>query len=257
MLQTSNTRCYADDSTCDTFYTGQANIPRAEVEERRLQLVSEIETSLEQVSEWGRRNLVQFNPSKTQVCAFTAKKTPFSVAPCFQKTSLNITKSIGILGVDITNEVQFRGHLESKAKLAAKKLGVLNKAGRYFTSGHRLLLYKAQVRPHVEYCSHLWAGAPQYQLHPFDSIQRRAIRIVDDPKLTDDLEPLSIRRDVGSLCVFYRLYNGECSEELFDMTNVSHVKANPYLGQRPEVAKGRITFLPPRPRLPLSDLPSL
>ncbi|CAH2092460.1 unnamed protein product [Euphydryas editha] len=96
-------------------------------------------------------------------------------------------------------------------------LGVLNRAGRYFTSGHRLLLYKAQVRPHVEYCSHLWAGAPQYQLQPLDSIQRRAVRIVNDPILTDGLEPLSIRRDVGSLCVLYRLYNGECSEELFDM----------------------------------------
>ncbi|XP_063378525.1 uncharacterized protein LOC134665481, partial [Cydia fagiglandana] len=80
-----------------------------------------------------------------------------------------------------------------------------------------LLLYKAQVQPHMEYCSYLWSGAPQYQLLPLDSIQRRAVRIVGDPELTDGLEPLSLRRDVGSLCMFYRLYNGECSEELFDL----------------------------------------
>ncbi|MBF2463471.1 reverse transcriptase family protein, partial [Listeria welshimeri] len=77
MLQTSNMHCYADDSTGDAIYTGRANIPRSEVEEYRKKLVLEIETSLEQVSEWGRQNLVLFNPSKTQVCAFTAKKTPF------------------------------------------------------------------------------------------------------------------------------------------------------------------------------------
>ena len=101
--------------------------------------------------------------------------------------------------------------------MASKKLGVLNKAKQCFTPGHRLLLYKAQVRPHMEYCSHLWAGAPQYQLLPLDSIQRRAIRIVDDPLLTNGLDHLSLRRDVGSLCVLYRLYYGECSEELFNL----------------------------------------
>lgn len=137
--------------------------------------------------------------------------------PRFQNIPLTISTSIGILGVEISNQVLFGDHLEGKAKLASKKLGVLNKAKRYFTSGHRLLLYKAQVRPHMEYCSHLWAGAPQYQLLPLDSIQRRATRIVDDPLLTHGLDTLSLRRDVSSLCVFYRLYNGKCSEELFSL----------------------------------------
>lgn len=51
MLQTTNIRCHADGSTGDAFYTGRANITRAVAEEKRLQLVSETETSLEQVSE--------------------------------------------------------------------------------------------------------------------------------------------------------------------------------------------------------------
>ena len=63
-----------------------------------------------------------------------------------------------------------------------------------------MLLYKAQA-----------------QVHPLDSVQRRAVRIVDDPILTSKLEPLDVRRDSGSLFVFYRLYNGECPEELFDL----------------------------------------
>ena len=183
--------------------------------------MSDIEHSLERVSEWGKRNLVEFNPSKTQVCAFTTKKFPFVVAPHFRNTPLSISKSIGILGVDISSDVQFRSHLENKVKLASRKLGVLNRAKQYFTSRQRLLLYKSQVRPHVEYCSHIWAGAPRYQLNPFDSVQRRAVRIVDDPDLTNGLEHLSLRRDIGSLCVFYRLYNGECSKELFDLVPTS------------------------------------
>ncbi|CAK1584849.1 unnamed protein product [Parnassius mnemosyne] len=217
MLLTGSIHCYADDSTGDALYTGRANISRENVAEYRDKLVSEVESLLNKVSDWGRLNLVQFNPQKTQVCAFTAKKNPFVVSPQFQGTPLAASASIGILGVDISNSVQFRGHLEGKAKLASKKLGVLSRARQYFMPAHRLQLYKAQVRPHMEYCSHLWAGAPQCQLLPLDRIQRRAIRIVNDRVLSDRLDTLALRRDVASLCVFYRIYHGECSEELFGL----------------------------------------
>ncbi|CAK1578575.1 unnamed protein product [Parnassius mnemosyne] len=155
--------------------------------------------------------------NKTQVCAFTAKKNPFVVSPQFQGTPLAASASIGILGVDISNSVQFRGHLEGKAKLASEKLGVLSRARQYFMPAHRLQLYKAQFQPHMEYCSHLWAGAPQCQLLPLDRIQRRAVRIDDDRVLSDRLNTLALRRDVASLYVFYRIYHGECSEELFGL----------------------------------------
>lgn len=187
------------------------------LEESRERLVSEMEGTLNRISDWGRQNLVQFNPHKTQVCAFTAKKAPFAVAPTFQNTAMPISKSLEILGVEVSSDVQFHSHLMDKAKLAAKKLGVLNRAKRYFTPRQLLLLYKAQVRPHMEYCCHLWAGAPAYQLAPLDSIQRRAVRIIEDPRQSSRVEPLSLRRDFASLCVFYRLYNGLCSEELFDV----------------------------------------
>lgn len=212
ILTIGSIHCYADDSTVDTFYTGRANIPRSRLEESRIRLVSELETKLARVSDWGRQNLVQFNPTKTQVCAFTAKKTPFAVAPQFLDTPLTISETIGVLGVDISSDVHYRSHLEVKAKLASKKLGVLNRAKSYFTSGQRLQLYKAQVRPHMEYRSHLWAGAPVCQLAPFDAVQRRAVRLVDDADLTNGIESLSLRRDFASLCVFYRLRNGECSK---------------------------------------------
>ncbi|CAK1592510.1 unnamed protein product [Parnassius mnemosyne] len=131
MLLTGNIHCYADESTGDALYTGRANISRKNVTEYRNKLVSEVESLLEKVSDWGRLNLVQFNPQKTQVCAFTAKKNPFVVSPQFQGTPLLASASIGILEVDISSDVQFRGHLQEKAKLASKKLGVLSRAGRH------------------------------------------------------------------------------------------------------------------------------
>ena len=73
------------------------------------------------------------------------------------------------------------------------------------------------IPPHIEYCSHLWAGAPQYQLEPFDRIQRRAVAIIGDTVIYERLNTLALRRDVASLCVLYRIYHGECPRELFEL----------------------------------------
>ncbi|CAF4940653.1 unnamed protein product [Pieris macdunnoughi] len=45
------------------------------------------------------------------------------------------------------------------------RLGVLSKERRYFTPGHRLQLYKAQIWPHMEYCFHLWGLPSTSSLH--------------------------------------------------------------------------------------------
>ena len=142
---------------------------------------------------------------------FNHKKIPFVVLSVFQSTLLIAAPSLSTLGFSVSSDCQYHDYLESKAKLAPKKLGVINRARQYFTPKHQLALYRVQVRPHMEYCSHLWAGAPQYQLDPYDRIQRRAVRIVGDPMFCAGLDKLALRRDVFSLCVLYRIYHGEYS----------------------------------------------
>ena len=45
---------------------------------------------------------------------------------------------------------------------------------------HLVTLYKAQIRPCLEYGSHLWRGASQYSLATLDPIHKRDIRLIDD-----------------------------------------------------------------------------
>nr|CAH7749024.1 unnamed protein product [Callosobruchus chinensis] len=79
---------------------------------------------------------------------------------------------------------------------------------------HTLSLYKAQIRPSLEYCSHIWRAAARTTLSILDPVQRRAIRHIGDPTLTCHLQPLSHRRAVSDLSLFYRYSNGFCSSEL-------------------------------------------
>ena len=76
-----------------------------------------------------------------------------------------------------------------------------------------LYLYKSTIHPCMEYCCHIWAGAPSCYLDLLDKLQKRICRIVR-PSLAASLEPLAHRRNVASLSLFYRYYFGRCSSEL-------------------------------------------
>ena len=47
-----------------------------------------------------------------------------------------------------------------------------------------------------------------------DRVESKAIHLIGGPSLTLTLDPLSLRRKVASLSLFYRYYFGHCSDEL-------------------------------------------
>ena len=85
-----------------------------------------------------------------------------------------------------------------------KKLGVLFRCKQYFNSAQLFKLYTGFIRPCLEYCSHIWGSSPYTSL--LDRIESKAIRLIGDPSLTSTLDPLSLRRKVASLSLFYRYF---------------------------------------------------
>ena len=65
----------------------------------------------------------------------------------------------------------------------------------------------------MEYCCHVWAGAPSCYLELLDKLQKRICRTFG-PSLAASLEPLAHCQNVASLSLFYRYYFGRCSSEL-------------------------------------------
>ena len=122
--------------------------------------------------------------------------------------------SLTILGVSVASDLSWNEHISSVAKSAAKKIGSLFRSKRFFKPLHLLTLYKAQIRPCLEYGSHLWRGASKYSHATPDTVQKRAIRLIDISSLTDSLDSLAHRRNVSALSLYYRYYHGMCSGEL-------------------------------------------
>ena len=119
-----------------------------------------------------------------------------------------------MLGVSVASDPSWNEHISSVAKSAARKIAFLFRPKRFFTPLHLLALYNAQIRPCLEYGSHLWRGASKYSLASLDTIQKRAIRLIDNSALTDSLDSLAHRRNVSALSLYYRYYHGRCSDEL-------------------------------------------
>ena len=73
----------------------------------------------------------------------------------------------------------------------------------------------------MEYCCHVWAGAPSCYLELLEELQRWICGTVG-PSLAASLEPLAHRQNVASLSLFYRCYFGRCSSELAQLVPLSY-----------------------------------
>ena len=76
-----------------------------------------------------------------------------------------------------------------------------------------LYLYKSTICPCMEYCLHVWAGAPNCYLELLDKLQKRICKNVG-PSLAACLETLAHRWNVASSSLFCRYCFGVCSSEL-------------------------------------------
>ena len=88
-------------------------------------------------------------------------------------------------------------YIISITKTASKKIGALIRSMKFLSLEVALYLYKSPIRPCMEYCCHVWAGAPSCYLEMLDKLQKRIRRTVG-PSLDASLDPLAHRRNVAS-----------------------------------------------------------
>ena len=75
---------------------------------------------------------------------------------------------------------------------------------KVFSSEVALYLYKSTIRQCMEYCCHVWAGAPNCYLEMLNKLIKRISRTFGS-SLAAFLEPMAHCRNVASLSLFYKL----------------------------------------------------
>ena len=121
--------------------------------------------------------------------------------------------SFKMLGLNFSSKLDGGSYIVCIAKTDSKRIGGLIRSMKFLSLEVALYLYKSTIRPCMEYCCHVWAGAPSCYLELSDKLQKRIYRTVG-PSLATCLEPSAHRQNVASLSLFYRYYFDRCSSEL-------------------------------------------
>ena len=118
-----------------------------------------------------------------------------------------------MLGLTFFSKLDWGSYIISIVKATSKKFRALIGSLKFLSPEVALNVYKSTIRPCIEYCSHVWAGATNCYLELLDKLQRQICRTIG-PSLGASFEPLAHRRNMARLSLFYRYYCGRCSSEL-------------------------------------------
>ena len=121
--------------------------------------------------------------------------------------------SFKMLGLTFFSKLDWGCYTISIAKTVSKKIGALIHSMKFLSPEVALYLYKSTIRPCMEYCCHVWVGAPGCYLELLDKLQKRICRTVD-PSLAASLKSLAHCRKVAILSLFYKYYYCRCPSKL-------------------------------------------
>ena len=196
----NNIDLFADDTTLSAVIR---NCKNKEVVIRSLQ------SDLENVTSWAKKWIVTFNAKKTQVMTISRKRDKTNDFPLsFCGEQLEETNCIKLVGINITNSLNWGYHADKVAMRSGQRLGIIRRARRLLPVSALASLYKSKVRSVMEYCSPIWQGASKSTLGKLDVIQRKATRCMGyhgDCIPDFHIFKLEQRRNVSGGCQLYRM----------------------------------------------------
>ena len=173
-------------------------------------MVDRVNEHLDRIAAWGEQWQVEFAAEKTQCMVISRSPSDSQMIQgrlSFNGGTLNVDDHLNILGVEFDSRLSFSRHVNNLARKASTKISVLRRMKPLLDKKGLSMLYKAQVRSHLEYGFLAWISCPRSHLARLDKVQRRAERLiasVGDQEQAPLLDSLEHRRMVGALTVLHK-----------------------------------------------------
>ena len=108
----------------------------------------------------------------------TTKRNPLNFNYAINQSNLKVVNSTKYLGVTITNNFDWREHIENIVGKANQRLRFIGRTLRRCNSSTKETAYITLVRPLLEYCCPLWDPHQVGLTEDIEKVQRRAARFV-------------------------------------------------------------------------------
>ena len=152
---------FADDTKLFKHITGEAD-------------VLDLQADVTELEKWSDTWLLRFHPDKCKVLTLGQFENIFFAYPYkLNNVILEHVDEEKDLGVTIDSELSFEAHMDDKINKANGILGLIRRTFTYLDKDILLTLYKALVRPHLEYANTLWKPRTKKYIKSIENVQIR------------------------------------------------------------------------------------
>ena len=138
-----------------------------------------LQRDLARLEAWSGLWLLRFHPDKCHVLSF-GKEDTMTKLQLFHGVytlcghELDYVEEEKDLGVVIDSNLNFESHIDSKVAKAMSFLGLIRRNFHYLDKSSLLRLYKAFVRPHLEYAQAVWSPSSSGLITKIENVQNNA-----------------------------------------------------------------------------------
>ncbi|GBN07548.1 hypothetical protein AVEN_258681-1 [Araneus ventricosus] len=188
-----------------------------------------LQSDLDCLFKWCTVNKLHLNIEKCSILSYTRKSQPLNHVYKINDLVLSRSDSVTDLGIIFDTKLDFSQHINSMVSKAYRRLGILKRKTREFSSEIALkVLYYAHVRSSLEYCSIIWDPIYRNKIEIIERIQNNFLRYllykkngiylqdVSSSYLRDmfNIPSLCSRRDVSCVLFFYKMENRGIAQDL-------------------------------------------
>ncbi len=182
-----------------------------------------LQKDLQGLESWAKTWQMQFHPMKCKVLRVGKNHPAFSyqMESAGGMCSLEEVNSEKDLGVEIDNMLSFDTQCDAMVKKANRVLCTIRRSFQHLDESVMLQLYKAMVRPHLEYAIEIWAPRLKKHIKTIEAVQRRATKMIPS------LRHLSYRERLEKLelpTLVYRRKRGDMIQTYKFMHNIWEVE---------------------------------
>ena len=191
-----------------------------------MQIRSNMQDSLDQVSNWCDNNHMVLNPIKT-------KSMTIATIQIHQLSHLPLDLVLNGAKIDQVSEHRLLGitklrwdsHINNVCKTVSRRVFLLSKLRYIVDIDTRKLFFNAHIKPHIDYASAVWDGCSDVLKKRLNSLRRRAVKLIlPDTTLTTDqklkeMRIMSLQKQLeyNKGLFMYRLLSNEAPEYISNL----------------------------------------
>jgi len=160
-----------------------------------------LQNATDQLMQWAKKDGMELNALKTKVMLFSDTVNKVSVK--INDKVLDCVTSFKYLGVFLDKQMDFSllvNYAALKAKRAMAKVGTLINGRKGSPIRIGIDLYKALVRPHLEYMVPVWASITDKQVDKLQSVQVQCLKTVVGAKAHSSSSAVEVITDILPFC---------------------------------------------------------